>query len=68
MVIVRWVMVALSATLAVVLLAHGNVLIGGILMALAVTRVIMLVGVQQRRRRFRTLAAERRRSMQGWRS
>jgi hypothetical protein len=53
MLVIRWVMVALTAVLAALLIARGNVVIGVVLGALAVTRVALLVGMQRRRERFR---------------
>lgn len=56
----RWVIVALSATLAVVLIARGNVLIGVLVGALAVTRTVFFVRLHRRRDQFRRRMAERR--------
>jgi hypothetical protein len=50
---IRWVMVALTAVLAAVLISRGNVVIGGILAALAIMRIVLLVGMQKRRAQFR---------------
>jgi len=58
--VMRWVIVALSATLAVVLIARGNVLIGVLVGALAVTRMIFFVRLQRRRDQFRRRMAGRR--------
>jgi len=60
MLVMRWIMVALTSVLAVVLIARGNVVIGGLLAVLSVMRVALLVRVQQRRERFR-----RRRALRG---
>jgi energy-converting hydrogenase Eha subunit G len=51
--VMRWVIVALSATLAVVLIVSGNVLIGMLVGALAVTRMVFFVRLQRRRDQFR---------------
>jgi hypothetical protein len=45
----RWVMIALSAVLAVALVVHGNVVIGVLIGALAVTRAVMFVQLRRRR-------------------
>jgi hypothetical protein len=42
-------MVAISAGLAAVLIVRGNVLVGGLIAALAVARVLTLVAVRRRR-------------------
>lgn len=44
----RWALTALSGVLAVVLLATGSVLIGGIIGVMAVTRTVMLLQWQRR--------------------
>ncbi|MFN8026615.1 MAG: hypothetical protein U0W40_09780 [Acidimicrobiia bacterium] len=43
----RWVMVGLGGLLAAALLANGNLVIGGILAALLVARVVMLTKMQR---------------------
>lgn len=43
MVVLRWVVVALGATLGIVLIARGNVVIGALVLALAVARAWMFV-------------------------
>jgi hypothetical protein len=53
MLVIRGIMVALTAVLAALLIARGNVVIGVVLGALALTRVALLVRMQQRRERFR---------------
>ena len=58
--VVRWILVALTATLAVVLIVHGNVVIGVLLGAMAVTRAVMFVKMGQRREQFRRRIEERR--------
>jgi energy-converting hydrogenase Eha subunit G len=58
--VMRWVIVALSAALAVVLIARGNVLIGVLVGALAVTRMVFFVRLQRRRDQFRRRMAGRR--------
>ena len=45
----RWVLVALSALLAVFLIARGSVVIGAIVGAMAVTRAVFFVRMQHRR-------------------
>ena len=46
----RWVMVGLSAVLAITLVVRGNVVIGVLIGALAVTRAVMFMQLQRRRR------------------
>jgi hypothetical protein len=50
--VIRWIIVGLSAALAVVLIAHGNVVIGVIIGALACSRALLLIRLQSRRREF----------------
>ena len=57
--VIRWIMVALTAVLAVLLIARGNIVIGVVLGALALTRVALLVRLQQRRERFRQRGQQR---------
>jgi hypothetical protein len=45
----RWVLVALSALLAVFLIARGSVVIGAIVGAMAVTRAVFFLRMQRRR-------------------
>ena len=46
----RFVIIGLAATLGVVLLVNGNTLIGGLILALAVARLVMVLGMRRRRR------------------
>ena len=46
----RFVLIGLGATLGVVLLVNGNTLIGALVLALAVTRLVMVLGMRRRRR------------------
>jgi uncharacterized membrane protein len=50
---IRWVLVGLSLAFSIALIARGDVLIGGLLGALAVVRMVMFVRIQQRREEFR---------------
>ena len=50
---IRWILVGLSLALSIALIARGDVLIGGLLGALAVVRMVMFVRIQQRREEFR---------------
>ena len=45
----RWVMVGLGAVLAVVLIANGNIVVGGLIGAMAVVRIVMFSKLQRRR-------------------
>lgn len=58
--VVRWVLVALTAALAVVLIASGHVVIGVLLGAMAVARAVLFVKMQHRRDQFRERIAQRR--------
>jgi len=53
MLVIRGLMLGLSATLAIVLILRGNVVIGGLIGALAATRAVMFVTMTRRRRAFR---------------
>jgi hypothetical protein len=58
--VVRGLMTALAVTIAVVLLSRGDLLLGGLIAVLAALRVVHLVSIGRRRRRWRA-AIERRR-------
>jgi hypothetical protein len=58
--VVRWVLVALTAALAVVLLVSGHVVIGVLLGAMAVTRAVFFAKMQHRREMLRARIARRR--------
>ncbi len=58
--IIRGILIALSVALATVLIVRGNVIIGVLIGALAVTRLVLLVQMRRRRDRFRRRLAERR--------
>jgi hypothetical protein len=45
----RWVMIALNAALAIALMVRGNVVIGVLIGALAVTRAVMFITLRRRR-------------------
>jgi Flp pilus assembly protein TadB len=51
--VIRWIIVALSAALAIALIARGNLILGVIIGALAVSRAALLIRMQSRRRQFR---------------
>jgi hypothetical protein len=55
----RWALTALSAVLAVVLLASGAVLIGAVIGVMAVTRTVMMLQWQRRGRELRQGYASR---------
>jgi hypothetical protein len=61
MMLLRWVMAGLGAVLGVVLLSGGHPVVGVVLIALACTRMAMLVGVRRRRRRMLLAGAAARR-------
>lgn len=52
-VIVRFILVAVGLTLGIVLIARGNVLIGGLICVLSIARFAMFVSMRKRRREFR---------------
>ena len=58
--VVRWMLVALTATLAVMLLVNGHVVLGVLLGTMAVTRVVFFVKMRHRREMFRARIAQRR--------
>jgi MFS superfamily sulfate permease-like transporter len=51
--VTRWILVTLSIVLAVVLVVRGDVVIGVIVGAIAVSRMVLLVQLRHRRARFR---------------
>jgi hypothetical protein len=51
--VIRCVMLTLSAVLAIVLIERGNVLIGGVIVALVVSRAVLFVAMTRRRRELR---------------
>ena len=58
--VIRGILIGLSAVLSIVLILHGNVIIGVILAALAVTRAAMFVRIRRRHRRLRRRLSLRR--------
>ena len=56
---IRWVLVGVSLTLSIALIARGDVLIGGLLGVLAVVRMVMFVRIPQRRDEFRRRGGQR---------
>jgi hypothetical protein len=46
----RFLVIGLAATLGIVLLVNGNMLVGALVLALAVTRLVMVLGMRRRRR------------------
>jgi hypothetical protein len=46
----RFLVIGLAATLGIVLLVNGNMLVGVLVLALAVTRLVMVLGMRRRRR------------------
>jgi hypothetical protein len=59
--VVRWVLVALTAVLATILVLRGNVLVGVVLAAIAISRAILFTRLYHRRSLFRERMAARRR-------
>jgi hypothetical protein len=58
--VLRWVLIALSGALAAFLIVRGNVVIGVLVGAMAVTRAVLFVRMQHRRDMFRERIAARR--------
>ena len=58
--VIRGILIALSVALATVLIVRGNVIVGVLIGALAVTRLVLLVQMRRRRDRFRRRLAQRR--------
>jgi hypothetical protein len=50
--IVRYVLIGLGAALGVALLVRGNLLIGGLILSMAVLRLLMVLDFHRRRRQF----------------
>ena len=50
----RFLVIGLAATLGIVLLVNGNMLVGVLVLALAVTRLVMVLGMRRRRRAMMT--------------
>jgi hypothetical protein len=64
----RFLIIGLGATLGVVLLVSGNALIGALVLALAVTRLVMVLGMRRRRRAMMARWQPRRSSPGPWSS
>jgi len=58
--VLRGILVALTAAIAIALIVNGNVPIGGLLAAVAVTRAVLFARVHRQRDAFRRRLAERR--------
>ena len=58
--VMRWILVGLTATLAAVLVVRGNIVVGVVLGAIAITRTTLLVRLQHRRAMLRQRIASRR--------
>jgi hypothetical protein len=65
MVVMRWILVGLTAVLAAVLVVRGNVVVGVVLGAIAITRAMLLGRRQHRRSMLRERIASRRDSAWG---
>ena len=66
--VLRWILVALTAAVALALILHGNVVIGGLLALVAITRALLFSRMHRRREEFRRRFAERRNGPGGGRS
>ena len=49
----RLIIIAVTLVLGLVLLSRGSLVIGGLVTALAVLRIVMVIGMERRRRAFR---------------
>ena len=58
--VLRWILVALAATLATILIVRGNVLVGVVLGGVAITRAVLFTRLYHRRTVFRERMADRR--------
>lgn len=58
--VIRWILVALTAAIALALILRGNVVIGALLGVIAVARALLFVRVRRRREEFRRRIAARR--------
>jgi hypothetical protein len=58
--VIRWILVGLTAVLAALLVVRGNVVVGVVLGAIAITRAMLLARLQHRRSMFRQTIASRR--------
>jgi len=58
--VVRWILVALTTTLATILIVRGNVLVGVVLAGIAITRAVLFTRLYHRRSLFRERIAARR--------
>jgi hypothetical protein len=59
----RLVLIGLGGALGAALLVHGNLLIGGLLCAMAVLRLTMVISLHRRRRALRFHRVDRQRMM-----
>jgi hypothetical protein len=57
--VIRWVLVALTAALSIALIVRGNLLIGFLVGALAITRAVLVVSARRRRQDFRRRLIQR---------
>ena len=58
--VIRWILVALTAAIALALVLRGNVVIGALLGLVALTRAVLFTRVRRRREELRRRVAERR--------
>jgi uncharacterized integral membrane protein len=58
--VIRWVLFALSAVLALVLMINGNVVIGALIGAMVLVRVVLFFQLRHRRDEIRARIAQRR--------
>jgi hypothetical protein len=63
--VIRWILVALTAAIALALVLRGNVVIGALLGAVALTRAVLFTRVRRRREELRRRVAERRNARRG---
>jgi hypothetical protein len=58
--VVRWILVALTTTLATILIVRGNVLVGVVLAGVAITRAVLFTRLYHQRSLLRERIAARR--------
>jgi hypothetical protein len=58
--VLRGILVALTAAIAIALIVNGNVVIGGLLAAVALTRAVLFARVHRQREEFRRRLDQRR--------
>jgi hypothetical protein len=66
--VLRFVLIGLGAALGVALIVHGNVVIGGLICAMAIVRLVMVLSMRGRRHQLMARRQARRQAMQQYRN